>query len=162
MSTASSPARLQPGDAAPEFELLDAEGRKVSLASLRGSRVVLYFYPEAATPACTTQACDFRDSLASLRAEGLEVVGVSRDEPAKLARFAAEERIPFTLLSDPERAVHEAYGTWGEKQLYGKTVTGVIRSTFVIDAEGRIEHTFYNTRATGHVSMLRKRLGIAV
>jgi len=123
--------------------------------------VVLYFYPAAATPGCTKQACDFRDNLASLQSDGYRVVGVSRDEPEKLARFAADESLDFPLLSDPEHTVHEAYGAWGEKQLYGKTVTGVIRTTFVIDEDGRIAQTFYNTKATGHVAMLRKKLGLA-
>ena len=123
--------------------------------------MVLYFYPAAATPGCTKQACDFRDNLASLQSDGYRVVGVSRDEPEKLARFAADESLDFPLLSDPEHTVHEAYGAWGEKQLYGKTVTGVIRTTFVIDEDGRIAQTFYNTKATGHVAMLRKKLGLA-
>jgi len=154
-------ARLSPGDTAPAFTLTDQNGATVSLADLAGQKVVLYFYPAAATPGCTKQACDFRDNLASLQSDGYRVVGVSRDAPEKLARFAADESLDFPLLSDPEHTVHEAYGAWGEKQLYGKTVTGVIRTTFVIDEDGRIAQTFYNTKATGHVAMLRKKLGLA-
>ena len=154
-------ARLSPGDTAPAFTLTDQNGATVSLSDLAGQMVVLYFYPAAATPGCTKQACDFRDNLASLQSDGYRVVGVSRDAPEKLARFAADESLDFPLLSDPEHTVHEAYGAWGEKQLYGKTVTGVIRTTFVIDEDGRIAQTFYNTKATGHVAMLRKKLGLA-
>jgi thioredoxin-dependent peroxiredoxin len=153
--------RLEPGDTAPDFTLPDQDGAAVALADLRGQRVILYFYPEAMTPGCTTEACDFRDNLNSLTAAGFAVLGVSRDGEAKLREFREQEHLTFPLLSDADRAVHEAYGVWGEKQLYGKTVTGVLRSTFVIDAEGRIEQAFYNTKATGHVAMLRKRLGIA-
>lgn len=160
MTPATTPTRLEPGDAAPDFTLPTAEGGSASLADYRGTPVVLYFYPQAATPGCTTQACDFRDNLASLAAAGYQVLGVSRDSGAKLAKFAADEHLTFPLLSDEDHAVHEAYGAWGEKSMYGKTVTGVLRSTFVIDAEGRITHTFYNTKATGHVAMLRKKLGI--
>lgn len=153
--------RLEPGDTAPAFSLNDQDGSPVSVDDLRGRRVILYFYPEAMTPGCTTEACDFRDNLNSLEAAGFAVLGVSRDSEEKLRRFREQEHLTFPLLSDPDKAVHEAYGVWGEKQLYGKTVTGVLRSTFVIDAEGLIEQAFYNTKATGHVAMLRKRLGIA-
>jgi thioredoxin-dependent peroxiredoxin len=153
--------RLEPGDTAPDFTLPDQDGAPVTLAGLRGQRVILYFYPEAMTPGCTTEACDFRDNLNSLTAAGFAVLGVSRDGEAKLREFREQEHLTFPLLSDADRAVHEAYGVWGEKQLYGKTVTGVLRSTFVIAADGTIEQAFYNTKATGHVAMLRKRLGIA-
>ena len=126
-------ARLSPGDQAPDFTLPSADGTPVSLAELAGRKLVLYVYPAASTPGCTTQACDFRDSLPSLQAAGYEVVGLSPDPPAKLARFREAEGLPFPLLSDPEKAVLTAYGAYGEKKLYGKTVVGVIRSTFVID-----------------------------
>ena len=154
-------SRLETGDTAPDLTLDDQDGSPVSLADFRGRRVILYFYPEAATPGCTTEACDFRDNLNSLTAAGYAVLGVSRDQPAKNKRFAHDEHLTFPLLSDPDRAVHEAYGVWGEKQLYGKTVTGVLRSTFVIDEDGRIELALYNVKATGHVAMLKKKLGLA-
>lgn len=153
-------ARLEPGTPAPDFALLDQDGETVRLADLRGQKTVLYFYPAAMTPGCTTQACDFRDSISSLQGAGYRVVGVSRDEPAKLARFRERDGITFTLLSDPDHAVHEAYGTWGEKMNYGKVVEGVIRSTFVLDESGVIEHALYNVKATGHVARLRTLLGI--
>lgn len=152
--------RLEPGDKAPDFTLPDATGKPVSLSDLRGRRVVVYFYPAAMTPGCTTEACDFRDNLASLAAAGVAVIGISRDEPAKLAKFAAREHLNYPLLSDPSRKVHDAYGTWGEKQQYGKTVTGVLRSTFVVDADGTLEKAMYNVKATGHVAKLRNELGI--
>ncbi|MDQ1127943.1 thioredoxin-dependent thiol peroxidase [Microbacterium sp. SORGH_AS_0888] len=151
---------LQPGDTAPTFTLLDQDERPVSLADYRGQRVILYFYPAAMTPGCTTQACDFRDSISALAGAGFAVLGVSRDEPAKLRRFRERDGLTFPLLSDPDHAVHEAYGAWGEKQNYGKTVTGVLRSTFVIDGDGRIEHALVNVKATGHVARLRKLLGV--
>ncbi|MDN5859124.1 MAG: thioredoxin-dependent thiol peroxidase [Pseudonocardia sp.] len=152
--------RLEPGDTAPAFTLLDADGKEVSLADYRGRRVVVYFYPAAATPGCTKQACDFRDNIAQLNGAGLDVVGVSPDKPAKLAKFRDEEGLTFPLLSDPDRATLEAYGAFGEKKMYGKTVQGVIRSTFVIDAEGKVEEAQYNVRATGHVAKLRKDLKV--
>jgi peroxiredoxin Q/BCP len=152
--------RLQPGDPAPSFTLPDATGTPVSLSDLRGSRVVLYVYPAAGTPGCTTQACDFRDNIASLEAAGYRVVGLSPDPPAALARFAAAEHLPFTLLSDESTEVLRAYGAYGEKTLYGKTVVGVIRSTFVLDADGVVESAGYNVKATGHVARLRRELGI--
>lgn len=152
--------RLEPGTPAPDFTLLDQDGRDVSLADFRGGKVVLYFYPAAMTPGCTTQACDFRDSVASLTGAGYTVLGVSRDEPAKLAEFRERDAIPFELLSDPDAAVHRAYGTWGEKMNYGKVVEGVIRSTFVLDEQGVVTHALYNVKATGHVARLRKDLGI--
>ena len=153
--------RLAPGDLAPDFTLATADGGQVHLADLRGKRVIVYFYPAAMTPGCTTQACDFRDNLASLQAAGFAVVGVSPDGVDKLATFVEEERLTFPLASDPERTVLEAWGAWGEKKLYGKTVTGVIRSTVVVDADGRVELAQYNVKATGHVAKLRRDLGVA-
>lgn len=153
--------RLEPGSPAPDFTLVDQDERTVSLADLRGSRVILFFYPEAMTPGCTTEACDFRDSLAPLQAAGFTVLGISRDEPEKLRRFRERDALTYDLLSDPDHAVHDAYGAWGEKMNYGKTVMGVIRSTFVIDPEGRIEHALYNVKATGHVARVRTLVGLA-
>lgn len=152
--------RLEPGIAAPDFTLLDQDGSPVALADLRGQKVVLYFYPAAMTPGCTTQACDFRDSISSLEGAGYRVLGVSRDEPSKLAAFRDRDGLTFTLLSDPDHAVHSAYGVWGEKLNYGKVVEGVIRSTFVLDEEGTVVLALYNVKATGHVARLRKLLGI--
>ena len=152
--------RLEPGTPAPDFTLLDQDGRSVSLADLRGQNVILYFYPAAMTPGCTTQACDFRDSIASLQGAGYTVVGVSRDEPAKLKAFQERDGLSFTLLSDPDHAVHTAYGVWGEKMNYGKVIEGVIRSTFVVDEQGEIALAQYNVKATGHVARLRKALGV--
>lgn len=151
---------LKPGDPAPTFTLPDADGTPVSLSSYRGSRTVVYFYPAAMTAGCTTQACDFRDSLSSLQAAGIAVLGVSPDAPEKLAEFRDKERLTFPLLSDEDRSVLEAYGAYGEKQMYGKTVVGVIRSTFVVDPEGTLEKAMYNVKATGHVAKLRRDLGI--
>lgn len=152
--------RLESGDPAPEFTLDDQDGATLSLSDLRGRRTVVFFYPAAMTPGCTREACDFRDSVEPLRAAGIEVVGISRDDQAKLQRFRDQEQLTYPLLSDPDHAVHEAYGAWGEKMNYGKTVEGVIRSTFVIDAEGRIEHALYNVKATGHVARVRSLLGL--
>ena len=152
--------RLEPGSAAPDFTLLDHDGTPVGLADLAGEKTVLYFYPAAMTPGCTTQACDFRDNISSLQGAGYRVVGVSRDEPAKLAQFRERDGLTFTLLSDPDHAVHSAYGAWGEKMNYGKVVEGVIRSTFVLDEQGTITQALYNVKATGHVARLRKLLGI--
>jgi peroxiredoxin Q/BCP len=152
--------RLEPGSPAPDFRLRDQDGEEVSLTDLRGSRVILYFYPAAMTPGCTTQACDFRDSLASLQSGGYTVLGVSRDEPAKLREFRERDGLTFDLLSDADRAAHDAYGAWGEKVNYGKTVEGVLRSTFVIDERGTIVHALYNVKATGHVARLRGMLGL--
>ena len=153
-------ARLAPGDLAPDFTLLDQNGDPVTLSELRGSKVVLYFYPEAMTPGCTTEACDFRDNLNSFASAGIRVLGVSKDDVAKLAAFAARDRLTYTLLSDADLAVQQAYGVWGEKSLYGKIVVGSIRSTFVIAEDGRIERAFYNVKATGHVARLRRDLGL--
>lgn len=152
--------RLEAGATAPAFTLDDQSGAPVSLSDFAGRKVILYFYPEAMTPGCTTQACDFRDSLNSLKSAGYSVVGVSRDKPEKLAKFAHEDNLNFPLLSDPDLIVHNAYSTWGEKNLYGKTVTGVLRSTFVIDENGSITLPLYNVKATGHVGSLRKKLGM--
>ncbi|MBN9141071.1 MAG: peroxiredoxin [Micrococcales bacterium] len=161
-SSAPSPApvRLEEGELAPDFTLADQHGEPLTLSQLRGGKVILYFYGEAGTPACTGQACDFRDRLDAFTAEGYRVVGVSRDEVRAIAKMAREEHLAFPLLADPDRHVHELYGTFGEKQLYGRTVHGVIRATFVIDEAGVIERAFYNIKATGHVAMLRKRLGL--
>lgn len=153
--------RLQPGDPAPDFTLTSDTGEHVTLSSLRGRKVIVYVYPAAMTPGCTTQACDFSDSLDSLRAAGFEVLGVSPDAPAKLAAFRERDGLTITLLSDPDRRMLEAYGAYGEKKMYGKTVQGVIRSTFVVDEEGRLEAVQYNVRATGHVAKLRRDLGLA-
>ena len=151
--------RLAPGDPAPDFTLPDADGNQVALASLRGQRVIVYFYPAAMTPGCTKQACDFRDNLADLNDAGVTVLGISPDQPAKLAKFRDKEGLTFPLLSDPDRAVLQAYGAYGEKMLYGKTTVGVIRSTFVIDADGKIEKALYGVKATGHVARLRTEIG---
>jgi thioredoxin-dependent peroxiredoxin len=152
--------RLEAGQPAPDFSLPDSTGAPVSLGDFRGQNVVLYFYPAAMTPGCTTEACDFRDNLNSLRSAGYQVLGVSKDEPERNAEFAEQESLNFPLLSDPDLAVHQAYGAWGERSLYGKTVTGTIRSTFVIDGDGTVRLPLYNVKATGHVESLRKRLGI--
>ena len=152
--------RLTAGDAAPDFTLPTDTGEKLSLSSLRGRKVVLYAYPAAMTPGCTTQACDFRDSLSSLHAAGYQVVGISPDTPEQLAKFRERDGLTFPLVSDRDKAVLTAYGAYGEKQHYGKTVVGVIRSTFVIDESGRIERAMYNVKATGHVAKLRRELGV--
>jgi peroxiredoxin Q/BCP len=160
MTRTTEPIRLQPGDPAPDFALTTDTGETLRLRDLAGQRVILYAYPAAMTPGCTTQACDFRDSLQSLKAHGLTVVGISPDPPAKLAAFREREHLTFPLVSDPDKAVLTAYGAYGPKQNYGRTVMGVIRSTFVIGPDGRIERAFYNVKATGHVAKLRRELGI--
>jgi thioredoxin-dependent peroxiredoxin len=160
MEAGMATERLAPGDLAPDFTLPDADGNDVTLSSLRGGRVIVYFYPAAMTPGCTKQACDFRDSQPDLTGAGLAVLGISPDSPAKLARFRDKEGLTFPLLSDPDRKVLEAYGAYGEKMMYGKTTVGVIRSTFVIDADGRIEQAQYGVKATGHVGRLRRELGV--
>ncbi|MFC4946084.1 thioredoxin-dependent thiol peroxidase [Pseudonocardia sp. GCM10023141] len=152
--------RLTAGDPAPDFTLPDADGKPVSLSEYRGRRVVVYFYPAASTPGCTKQACDFRDNLAEFGTAGLDVIGISPDKPTKLAKFRDAEGLTFPLLSDPEKEVLDAWGVFGEKKMYGKTVVGVIRSTFVVDADGKIEVAQYGVRATGHVAKLRKDLKI--
>jgi thioredoxin-dependent peroxiredoxin len=150
--------KLAPGDVAPDFSLPDADGKTVTLSGLRGQRVIVYFYPAAMTPGCTKEACDFRDNLGVLAGAGLTVLGISPDKPEKLARFRDKESLNFTLLADPDREVLRAYGAYGEKMMYGKKTVGVIRSTFVIGADGTIERAYYNVRATGHVERLRKDL----
>ncbi|CAL4860501.1 thioredoxin-dependent thiol peroxidase [Microbacterium sp. MM2322] len=152
--------RLNTGAPAPEFTLVDQDGRSVSLTDFRGRRLIAFFYPAAMTPGCTTEACDFRDSVAPLQAAGYTVVGISRDEPAKLREFRERDALPYDLLSDPDHSAHEAYGAWGEKMNYGKVVEGVIRSTFVIDEDGAIAHALYNVKATGHVARIRTLLGV--
>jgi peroxiredoxin Q/BCP len=153
-------ARLAPGDLAPDFTLHDQDDNPVTLSSLRGSRVVLYFYPEAMTPGCTTEACDFRDNLNSFAGAGVRVLGVSKDDVSKLKTFADRDRLNYTLLSDQDLAVQQRYGVWGEKSLYGKIVVGSIRSTFVVGADGRLEKAWYNVKATGHVARVRRELGL--
>ena len=152
--------RLSPGDTAPAFTLPDADGKEISLTDYRGRKVIVYFYPAASTPGCTKQACDFRDNLAELEGAGLAVLGISPDKPAKLAKFRDAEQLTFPLLSDPDKKVLTAWGAFGEKTMYGKTVTGVIRSTFLVDEQGRIEVAQYNVRATGHVAKLRRDLSV--
>ncbi|MDJ0360642.1 thioredoxin-dependent thiol peroxidase [Rhodococcus sp. H29-C3] len=152
--------KLEPGDTAPAFTLPDADGNDVSLSDYAGKKVVVYFYPAASTPGCTKQACDFRDSLAELNGAGLEVIGISPDKPAKLAKFREAEGLNFPLLSDPEKSTLLAWGAFGEKKMYGKTVQGVIRSTFLVDEAGKIEVAQYNVRATGHVAKLRRDLSV--
>ncbi len=153
--------RLAPGDKAPAFSLPDADGNKVSLADFKGRRVIVYFYPAASTPGCTKQACAFRDNLRDLDEAGIDVVGISPDPPAKLAKFRDAEKLTFPLLSDPERAVLTAWGAYGEKQMYGKTVQGVIRSTFVVDEKGKIAAAHYNVKAASTASRITQILGDA-
>jgi peroxiredoxin Q/BCP len=153
--------RLAPGDPAPDFTLTSDTGEQVTLSALRGQRVIVYFYPAAMTPGCTKQACDFTDSIDALHAQGFEVLGISPDSPAKLAKFRDRDGLTITLLSDPDKAVMTVYAAFGEKSLYGKIVQGVIRSTFVIDAEGKVELAQYNVKATGHVAKLRRDLGLS-
>ncbi|MFM9445349.1 thioredoxin-dependent thiol peroxidase [Streptomyces acidiscabies] len=152
--------RLQPGEPAPAFTLSDADGNEVSLADHKGRKVIVYFYPAALTPGCTKQACDFTDNLSLLADAGYDVLGISPDKPEKLAKFREKESLRVTLLADPDKAVLEAYGAYGEKKLYGKTVVGVIRSTIVVDESGTVERALYNVKATGHVAKIIKDLGI--
>ena len=159
MPQSSTP--LSPGDTAPAFTLLDDTETKHSLKDFRGRNLVIYFYPAALTPGCTKQACDFRDNLTLLDSSDYAVVGISPDKPAKLAKFRETHDLTFPLLSDPDKAVLEAYGAWGEKTMYGKKVTGVIRSTFVVDPKGKIAHAFYNVKATGHVAKLLRDLSLS-
>jgi thioredoxin-dependent peroxiredoxin len=157
----TSPARLSPGDKAPDFSLESDTGESVTLSELRGRKVIVYFYPNAMTPGCTTQACDFSDNIASIKGAGYEVIGISPNDPAKLAKFRERDGLTITLLSDPDKAAMTAYSAFGEKKLYGKLVEGVIRSTFVIDEDGKVELAQYNVKATGHVAKLRRDLGLA-
>ncbi|RZU61614.1 thioredoxin-dependent thiol peroxidase [Zhihengliuella halotolerans] len=152
--------RLTPGTTAPDFELTSAGGEQVLLSGLRGRKVIVYFYPAASTPGCTTQACDFRDNIASLAGAGYQVLGISPDKVAKLETFVANESLTFPLLSDEDHAVAEAYGAWGEKKNYGRVYEGLIRSTIVVDEDGKVELAQYNVRATGHVAKLRRDLGL--
>ena len=152
---------LEAQNPVPLFTLNDQEGGSVALSDYLGKKVIVYFYPAAGTPGCTTQACDFRDNMASLVAEGYVVLGISKDGPSALKQFAQEERLDFPLLSDPDLAVHHLFGAFGEKLMYGKTVNGVIRSTFVVDEEGVLQHALYNVKATGHVAALKKKLGMS-
>ncbi len=152
--------RLAPGDPAPTFTLPSDTGDLVSLGDFKGRKVIVYFYPNAMTPGCTTQACDFSDSLSSLKGAGYEVLGISPDSPAKLAKFREKDGLTITLLSDADKSVMNSYGAFGEKKLYGKTVEGVLRSTFVVDEQGNLELAQYNVKATGHVAKLRRDLGI--
>lgn len=152
--------RLSVGDQAPDFTLTDDTGNEVTLSALRGRTVIVYFYPAAMTPGCTKQACDFTDSLDALKAQGYDVLGISPDKPEKLSRFRDRDSLTITLLSDPDRSVMKQWGAFGEKKLYGKTVQGVIRSTFVVDADGTIADARYNVKATGHVAKLRHDLGL--
>jgi len=160
--TTEAPAtpRLEPGDTAPAFTLLDQDGNKVSLSSYRGRQVLVYFYPAAMTSGCTKQACDFRDNLSVLDGAGIDVVGISPDKPEKLAKFRDRDALTFPLLSDPDRVTLRAYGAYGEKTMYGKKVTGVIRSTFLVDEKGKIARALYNVRATGHVAKLLRDLDL--
>jgi peroxiredoxin Q/BCP len=161
MTAVSDLVRLEAGSRAPDFTLPDQFGHPFTLSSTRGSKTIVYFYGEAGTPACTSQACDFRDRMDVFQQAGYRVVGISRDQPGANATFARDERLPQVILSDPTREVHARYGTFGEKQLYGRTVNGVIRATFVLDEAGRIVMPLYNIKATGHVAMLLKRLRLA-
>jgi peroxiredoxin Q/BCP len=151
-------ARLEVGDKAPSFSLEDADGNTVSLADYRGRKLIVYFYPAAATPGCTKQACDFRDNLRTLNNAGLDVVGISPDKPAKLAKFRDAEGLTFPLLSDPDRTVLAKWGAYGEKKMYGKTVQGVIRSTFVIDEDGKVSLAQYNVKAAHTTTLIQKIL----
>jgi peroxiredoxin Q/BCP len=152
--------RLSKGDTAPDFTLGDDQGGSTTLSDLRGRKVIVYFYPAAMTPGCTKQACDFSDNINALRGEGYEVLGISPDKPEKLAKFRERDGLTITLLSDADKSVMKAWGAYGEKQLYGKTVEGVIRSTVVVDEEGAVSDAWYNVKATGHVAKLRRDLGL--
>ena len=151
---------LTAGDKAPEFTLPDASGTHHSLADFAGHNVIVYFYPKAMTPGCTTQACDFRDNMAAFTGKDYVVIGISPDPAKDLEEFAAQENLPFLLLGDESKETLKAYGAFGTKNMYGKEVQGVIRSTFVIDGNGVLTHALYNVKATGHVEMLREKLSV--
>jgi len=152
----TEPARLEVGDQAPAFTLPDADGKTVTLSGFKGRKVIVYFYPAASTPGCTKQACSFRDSLAGLNGAGIDVVGISPDKPEKLAKFRDAEALTFPLLSDPDKSVLTAWGTFGEKKMYGKTVQGVIRSTFLVDEKGKIALANYNVKAAAAATLIQK------
>ncbi|MER5636384.1 thioredoxin-dependent thiol peroxidase [Kitasatospora sp. NPDC002227] len=152
--------RLQTGDTAPAFTLPDADGKPVSLADHLGRKVIVYFYPAALTPGCTKQACDFTDNLEVFAGAGYDVIGISPDQPEKLGKFREKEDLKVTLVSDPDHAVMDAYAAWGEKMNYGRTYQGVIRSTVIVDEQGKVEHALYNVKATGHVAKLLRDLKI--
>jgi peroxiredoxin Q/BCP len=151
---------LETGKPAPAFTLQNQDGKEISLASHQGQKVVVYFYPAASTPGCTTQACELRDNINSLKSLGYSVLGISPDEPKKLKKFQEKESLNFELLSDPDNSVQQAYGVYGKKSMYGKEYMGTIRSTFVVDEKGNLSHVFYNVKAKGHIEMLRTELGI--
>lgn len=151
---------LKIGSAAPAFKLKNQDEKPVALSDYKGKKVIVYFYPAASTPGCTTQACDFRDNINSLKSAGFTVLGISPDEPAKLKKFKDKEKLNFELLSDPENKIQQKYGAYGEKSMYGKTYMGTIRSTFVVGKTGKIEHAFYNVKAKGHIEFLREEMGI--
>lgn len=152
--------KLEVGTTAPAFTVLDQDGKSVSLADFKGKKTILYFFPAASTPGCTKEACDFNDNLNPFKDAGYTVLGISPDQVKKLKTFQVNQELNFPLLSDPELDVHKAYGAYGVKKLYGREYTGVLRSTFAIDENGVITLALYNVKATGHVVMLRKLLGI--
>ncbi len=152
--------RLAEGDAAPNFTLQDQDGKDIELASFAGKKVIVYFYPAAATPGCTKEACDFNDNLSVLRGAGYDVLAISPDAVSKLKKFKDNQNLNFELLSDADLAIHKTWGAFGMKTLYGRVYEGVLRSTFVVDEAGKIALALYNVKATGHVEMLRKKLGI--
>ena len=152
--------RLEEGTKAPAFTLLNQDGDKVKLADFKGEKVIVYFFPAASTPGCTKEACDFNENLNALKSSGYKVVGISKDPIKKLKKFHSEQKLNFPLLSDESLEVHQLFGSYGEKMLYGRAYEGVLRSTFVIDEKGKITLPLYNVKATGHVAMLRKQLGI--
>ena len=156
----SESAKLEIGEKAPQFTLKDQDGADVSLSDFAGDNVIVYFYPAASTPGCTTEACDFRDNINSLKSAGYQVLGISKDPIGPLKQFKDEQQLNFPLLSDEDLSVHKAYGAWGEKSLYGKTVTGTLRSTFVLNPDDTVKLALYNVKATGHVASLRKKLGL--
>ena len=155
-----SDVRLESGVKAPAFTLPNQDEKAITLASFAGKKAILYFYPAAATPGCTKEACDFEESLNVFTAAGYEVAGISPDKPAKLAKFVKDQGLHFDLLSDEDLSVHKAYGAFGLKKLYGREYEGVLRSTFVLDEKGNVSLALYNVKATGHVAMLRKLLGL--